>query len=674
MLRECAAEMKALRPDWNISQTVTERHDRPGPQTGDNTEPVYVKSSTSNGGQQIFLADGYWGDISTVREGFLNTLWGILTAMFGLRHVAAIALDQHKVLQGIFWLIIAMIAVIDIPLNLFAMLYALVLLHMPNFFVLPAGSNLVYEAAAWSLVVTAVIGGVLGCLAWYVTRSAHAARPLMPKAAYAFLIICVFSAFAGVVGLSQMHEGEHGALPTGAKHLLTAYGDNMRTERYSKFKDFVLLPNCAAVSNKLEGSCPDITVKQPDTDKRYIAPAGIYLAFAAMLQLIPLWIEGLMSIVGLVLAAVVVWNKRQAKENTAGIILSVGSSFAVWYLFATLLLLVVPTDITTDLAIQKSIFPQQAVLSYSAGVFELFPAMLFVIVLVLTAAISTIWRLAAQRRAKTQWDAASTGRWLPSPQNDPFGLLVGPRLLFSKGMLWSILVIATCVALLLIYRLGEIVADPYGPTRGGLEIWLQAAAAAGVGAILLLVGAERAFRAGLKASMDVIDHFTAPAAGYPIRKRIAGRVTSSIKLLLSLGKGPADVQPAEERDHLYVFAHSQGTIVVVDRMLDGYFSGLLDTDVAKLKIITFGSPLTHIYQNYLDRAYEPFSSGLPAALEELKARGVEWINVYRIDDYVGTYITSPDPSFPVNVPLSTGGHTKYFEGQVFSANLDKYVP
>jgi hypothetical protein len=52
-----------------------------------------------------------------------------------------------------------------------------------------------------------------------------------------------------------------------------------------------------------------------------------------------------------------------------------------------------------------------------------------------------------------------------------------------------------------------------------------------------------------------------------------------------------------------------------------------------------------------------------AILQRLVTR---WVNIYRMDDYIGTYIAPADSrvpldqQFPINRPIGAGGHTRYW--------------
>jgi hypothetical protein len=85
---------------------------------------------------------------------------------------------------------------------------------------------------------------------------------------------------------------------------------------------------------------------------------------------------------------------------------------------------------------------------------------------------------------------------------------------------------------------------------------------------------------------------------------------------------------AKEHDigQITIMAHSQGTITAIEQLktIDQWLGGGLP----KIRLITIGSPYSHIYQTY-------FSNQFSAPAPEHVAK---WINIYTVDDYVGTHV------------------------------------
>jgi pimeloyl-ACP methyl ester carboxylesterase len=180
--------------------------------------------------------------------------------------------------------------------------------------------------------------------------------------------------------------------------------------------------------------------------------------------------------------------------------------------------------------------------------------------------------------------------------------------------------------------------------------------------LILFLLFSHLIRDGARLILDVVNHFTprrrsrgqnAGQAYFPVRQRIERRFEEMIEALLSRGDKP----------NLLIVAHSQGTIITLDALRRrGWMERLLPR-VESLTVITFGSPVTHVYQRYFPQLYKPFDK-TPSLVRLSEDKRVKWFNVYRVDDFVGTYIENSIPNFPVNIPAPHGGHTSYWQEDV----------
>ena len=96
----------------------------------------------------------------------------------------------------------------------------------------------------------------------------------------------------------------------------------------------------------------------------------------------------------------------------------------------------------------------------------------------------------------------------------------------------------------------------------------------------------------------------------------------------------------EAYDHcpdLVVVSHSQGTMVAIEVLNDEEVAWLKD-EFRSVTLVTMGSPLNHLYQHYFGHCYpeldQPYWSSL-------RRRVDRWINICRIDDFVGTELAFP---------------------------------
>lgn len=187
-------------------------------------------------------------------------------------------------------------------------------------------------------------------------------------------------------------------------------------------------------------------------------------------------------------------------------------------------------------------------------------------------------------------------------------------------------------------------------------------------AVFAILGWSLVFRNVLHILHDIVVHFASPAADrlrlrsrytilrYYLRRRIANRFRAVVKLVLS-----------ERPSHLIVLAHSQGTIVAIEELRKPRWNRAF-AELSSVSLVTFGSPLTHLYQHYFPFLYGEVTQG---RWKGLRNHVDTWVNVFRIDDYVGTYIESPIAEWPYNIALPPGlrllGHTRYWETDVFRA-------
>lgn len=176
----------------------------------------------------------------------------------------------------------------------------------------------------------------------------------------------------------------------------------------------------------------------------------------------------------------------------------------------------------------------------------------------------------------------------------------------------------------------------------------------------LLMG--NAFNNAVHIARDLIDHQYGPERGRVLTARRDRRLTDALRwprrerirqrllqVLAALGeRGPYD--------RIIFLAHSQGSVVVYD-----YLKGAADYASSRVggtkpDVITFGSPLGHIYQHYFQEY-----AGLDAAIDRLAQCTGRWINLYRIDDYIGLWVGSPGERNVENRPMDPGGHVDYWK-------------
>lgn len=184
-------------------------------------------------------------------------------------------------------------------------------------------------------------------------------------------------------------------------------------------------------------------------------------------------------------------------------------------------------------------------------------------------------------------------------------------------------------------------------------------------ATLLIGGASVALSivglsSGVHIARDLIDHQfeVQDTSGRvkPRRQRIRDRLSTVAREI---------VQP-DRPDALVFVAHSQGSVIVLDYLLQpsAECATLLNL---RPHIVTFGSPIQHLYQHYFDEYGK-----LSVQINNLSERLSSWTNLYRVDDYIGRHIESQ--KFIKNELMAPGGHTNYwFEKRLMEIILGAIV-
>ena len=91
------------------------------------------------------------------------------------------------------------------------------------------------------------------------------------------------------------------------------------------------------------------------------------------------------------------------------------------------------------------------------------------------------------------------------------------------------------------------------------------------------------------------------------------------------------------RTELVVVCHSQGTMISIETLNDPDLDWL-HTSFSTISLVTLGSPFKHVYQHYFQHIYPELTHQRWSRLRRTIDR---WINVFRIDDYVGREIDFP---------------------------------
>ena len=325
------------------------------------------------------------------------------------------------------------------------------------------------------------------------------------------------------------------------------------------------------------------------------------------------------------------------RRALAAAYLAEGMQIALWVLIVT------PLDWLTTCALVVRLDPSTAGPYWTELVHYLFLQVVFLSIIV-TAAVG-VWV------ARLRWAGRSTPEgWNPDRP--------APRLIVGLPILLADLF---CSLSFFVFTLWVVIASVFP--------WPSAFFAVGVIVFLVVVPVvfgllfwQEPVRFGLHVVMDVISHFQRRGSRFPLRERIQARFLQALNRLLDV----------EDPSHVLIVAHSQGTIITLESLLGPDLAARLRGRVVALA--TFGSPLTHLYQHYFPAQYGPLNEGEWTRLNEAVGR---WVNLFRIDDYVGTNVNGPKETWPTNLPLPAGyalAHTSYWEEAIFRRIADELPP
>lgn len=384
--------------------------------------------------------------------------------------------------------------------------------------------------------------------------------------------------------------------------------------------------------------------------------AGLYLAVIWYLQD---WI--MLLAMPLVTASLLLWSVSCITSPSVGekrsLTIACASAYLFWILIA---LLVEPIELITFAAISK--YSHENV-DYPFYWYEM---LLFAWVLLMMLFAVAIYFL------RDAWSSSHRDCLAGFKDREHVDSVPVPERLifhwFVLCLIFAFAVISSSVGLLTLLRL-------YGQGKKDLDprfapVFVISLAVLATSFILILT--STIVRQVLHIILDIANHFCSTRERttrldqgeskfvFPIRKLISNRLIIALDHLIMNGRVR----------HLLVVAHSQGTVVVMDQIVDGSLGARLNGVIQDLTLITMGSPYTHIYQHYFANLYPELGVQLEEGLPCCSNCQFRWINLFRIDDYVGTFIGAtsglPGASQPLirNVPLGPGGwsaHTGYWK-------------
>ncbi len=535
------------------------------------TFPAHVRKLQLKN-ESVELVEGFWGDLSQVQRGFLGIIFGLFQILFGLRYVAYVAADQPGV--GAFWL--KRLGLISSRI-----------LHGPvmavTFYLAVLSFAVVVTQVMWPESYTGIVWTqvvLAACAAVAIFAAQTGAKVTRSRVVQRFWFwVCITTAF--VTGLMLIKF-----LFVDTRELYGQYTNAVHPGLIWYCRVLVVLLGLLWFVETLVviamAVCWLIARMQPGVNRRALNLAFLLPALAVGIwgQALPmLWVaarEGIGKTVKL--------DKFQAIFDEA--IPMLGIQFVMFIAISIVAMFIVIRYLQ-----QRSVITAEA---FAAG--ERVPRLIVHPVQQLALAVCTLIGVS---------------------------LVMSISIVENMGGSWHDFAMGRLMAESNKYAVAVIV--PLGGTILFLLPRMR-----GVFDIVLDVVNHFYFRAtNLKDWLDDDDEFDirettfeSGALFFSRREQIIGRV----KRILTHYRDEFSHRP-----ELVLVSHSQGTVDVAEALNDPELEWL-GNSFAKVSLVTMGSPITHLYQHYFGHLYPPLSDRFWKPLHQRLDR---WVNIFRIDDYVG---------------------------------------
>jgi hypothetical protein len=150
---------------------------------------------------------------------------------------------------------------------------------------------------------------------------------------------------------------------------------------------------------------------------------------------------------------------------------------------------------------------------------------------------------------------------------------------------------------------------------------------------------------------------------HPMRNRIQDRLVDTLILLLR----------SEQPDEVVIVSHSQGTVISVEALRGGRLRAQMKEEKIKpfsIDLVTMGSPTSHLYGFYFSQEFDLKSTDPSKDVTDGIA---SWVNIYRVDDFVGTDVEGTREDFPQNEWVPAQGHTGYWTDDSVLRHLKRHA-
>ena len=589
-------------------------------------------------GNRSTLAEVYWADLSRVNRGLFGVLSGLIQILFGLRYVAFVASQQAgSAAKGLQWLGLICSRLLHGPVLAVNFVLALLMLTVVGTEVIWPGSSEVSRWASFLVLGTVSTCLLMSYLGWRLTKNSVCHR--------FWYWVMITSLFVNALMIYSVCAGIHLPLVGYCAVMVTMLGAQWIT---------------LVIALLIMTGFWIAAVSRPKANRRSLNVALLLPAVTVGIWglAIPLmWVTGSNSIIK-ALPRGTGGNAQTAQAAEAAV-----------------------TGVNADQVRERRARRNQVRQTVKAQFHSLFekaaPLIGVQCIMFLFIATISIIQLArymrwSERSGIADYQAGSRA----------------PRLIVSGFIQGSTIVCAIIGMILVLYvSMHEYTGDGIADDRFSSLLVEANKYAIGfllpIGGLLLL--SLHLMRPAFDIILDVTNHFyfrSATAADrirgfsedfdidevtfdggdlYYSRRDVIHR---RIKRILEYYRETLSGEPV-----LTIVSHSQGSMIAIEVLNDDELSWV-SRKFKQVNFITMGSPFHHIYQQYFQHFYPPLDDD---QWKNLRSRVSRWLNIYRIDDYVGTEIEFPAALPQVqqgnytNHPVERKGHMRYWcDRQVLS--------
>ncbi len=625
-----------------------------------NTFGTNVRHLSFSGGR-VSLAEVFWGDLSEVKKGTLGAIFGLIEIVFGLRFLAFVAADQAcNAAKGMRWLGILISRIVHGPLLAVNTVLVVMAISAALSEVLWRGSSNDNDWARW------MVGGSVGlCLLGSYLGGCFTPRKVLRRFWFWVTVCSFFLSGLLLLELFEIIEApEFTAVQQvtdleGAQHVNAAPAMTPQESLlFSIASAYSPSPFAMVAFNSIQPSTPfDSPVGNSSISFPLIKSLYCHFYCRAMVTLLgTLWLSLVVILIGLFICRLLTMLDRRTFGQAANVALLLPAiSIGIWGVILPFAWIVLSQ------VIGKVIIIKEFDLIFSDAIpllgVQLLVGLMITCILVLVLAKYTWWR------GRFQVSDFKSGR--------------RPPRLVVNGWVQAATTVGAIIGIMLVLFLARMeIADVHYQSHALGQVLASVnkyAVALMFPLTMIFLISFKHLRPALDIVGDVVSHFQfrrlmngddqhddfdlgelafqGAKCQFYRRDAIHGRM----KIILNHFRHEIDGKPK-----LTVVSHSQGTLIAIEVLNDPELDWLND-EFSEINLLTMGSPFTHIYQHYFRHLYPSLDH---PHWSNLRDRLKRWVNIFRVDDFVGTEIEF-NAEVEANVdcsnhPVPKKGHNNYW--------------